>query len=423
MTRLITLLTLLVLTTTIGTAQTYNITENTTVSAGQFSNQISNATININTGVTLTINMDVFLQNVTFNGGNIIVNNNITFWSPGRFNNVNITFKGSAGLVTSGNLTITNSQFTFEKNSKAVIYTSVDMIGSRMTFTDNAGFEATGGTFSLKNGSSLVAGDGKMSSKAFLRFNGATLNEYDNSYVTIANNNNYYFNWSNYNTLVNNKSYQTTWNTLNCNAPGKNQCSAPVVYGPATLNYGGVSSSAILPVKLSAFGVSALNDVVTVNWTTDAETNAKKFDIERSRDGQTWTVAGTVDANGNTSNTSSYSFRDLLKVGGKVSYRLKMVDQDGAFEYSPIRTVNAEGALEMTVYPNPATSYFTISSKNGNNEKLTIQLINLNGQILKQVNGNGNSVVSLSEFRNGNYLVRVINANTTAQTFKLMIKK
>jgi hypothetical protein len=210
---------------------------------------------------------------------------------------------------------------------------------------------------------------------------------------------------------------------LNCNKPGKNSCSFSNLYGPATLNYGGISSSALLPVKLTSFGVKAESSFVDISWATAAEVNAKSFVVERSYDGQNWSSVGVVKANGNTSQASSYSYKDFLKVGGKVQYRLKMVDQDETFTFSPVRTVNAEGTIEMNVYPNPATSYVMINTKNGASEQLNIQLFNQAGQMMKQVNGTGNSVISVSDLKTGSYFVRVSGKNTATQTFQLMIKK
>jgi hypothetical protein len=64
-----------------------------------------------------------------------------------------------------------------------------------------------------------------------------------------------------------------------------------------------------------------------------------------------------------------------------------------------------------------------INTKNGAADQLTIQLFNQAGQVVKQVNGNGNTVVSVSDLNMGNYFVRVATKNGTSQTFKLLIKK
>jgi hypothetical protein len=398
-----------------------NVTQDFTINSGP--NQYSNYTINVSTGVTLTIDMDVILQNTIINGGNIIINSKVTYSSASSLNNTNITVNGTGGIANSGSLVFKNSTINFKNTSTYVVSSSVELNNSKMKFSNNANMVATAGSINLKNGSTLTAGDGTSTSKAFIKLNGATLNEYDNSYVSLANFNNYYFNWSNYNAIANNTSVKTTNNTLNCNVNGKNACSAPLVYGPASLSFAGISNTALLPVKLSSFGVKVVNNAAEIAWTTDAEMNARSFDVERSNDAQTWGTAGSVKATGNSSVVSSYEFRDALKVGGKYYYRLKMIDQDGGYSYSPVRSVNVEGTIEMTIYPNPAAEYVMIRSKNGADDKLNIQLLNQTGQVVKQINGNGNSVLSVNSFNNGNYFVRVINANGSVQSFKLMIKK
>jgi hypothetical protein len=402
-------------------AQTiYNITSDITVSGAKMPEQCSNCIINISKGVTLTINREIYLQNTTFNGGTVLANKSITFWSDGQFNATDVIVKNNSAIVSSGALTIKNAEFTFNGNSTGTFWAPVTMNASKMKFMDNSSVEVTSG-FNLVNNSSLTAGDGTPTSKAFIKFNGGTLNEYDNSSVSVANNNNYYFNWSNYNSISNNKSYQTTNNTINCGTSGKNGCSAPVVYGPATLNFAGVASSALLPVKLSAFAVKLSGTQVELSWTTDMELNAGHYEIERSFDGLNWTKIATVASHGTTSVVSKYVYTDILKLNATVSYRLKMVDQDESFVYSPVKAVKASSGVELNIFPNPATNYVVISSKDNNNKN--VQLINFNGQVVKQTSGTGNISLSVSEFTSGNYIVKVTNVHGEAGSFKLVIKK
>jgi hypothetical protein len=393
------------------------------MSTGLFDNDYSNVVINVADGVTVTINMDLNLSNTTINGGTLIVNKKLNFKTASTLTNVNIKFTGNASMTNSSTLNVKNSQLIFKDNSTYSLANTVTLDNSRIFLMGSSSISAFTGKIDLKNLSFIQIGDGAISSDASMQLFAVEINEYDNSYISIANNNNYYSNLSSYNTKINNKSYSTLLSPINCNKPGKNACSFSNVYGPATLNYGGVSSSAILPVKLTAFGVKADASFVDITWATAAEVNAKSFVIERSYDGQNWSSIGVVKANGNTAQASSYSYKDFLKVGGKVQYRLKMVDQDETFSYSPVRTVNAEGLVEMNIYPNPATTYVMINTKNGAADQLTIQLFNQAGQVVKQVNGNGNTVVSVSDLNMGNYFVRVATKNGTSQTFKLLIKK
>lgn len=407
MKKFIQILAILLVTANLNAQNIFNVTQNTLLNGG-IGNQFSNYVINIANGVTLTVDMDVFLQNTTINGGgNLVISKKLTFWSNSSFSNVKVTFNNGGSLVTSGVLSLTNAEFIFNGNATATIWTSMNLDNSKIKLNGNSNLEATSGNLNLRNNSSIIVGDGTTTSRAFAKFNGATLNVYDNSDVIVANYNNYYFNWSNYNSLSNNRSIRTTNNNLNCNTSGKNACASPNVYGPATLNFAGMSSSAVLPVKLSSFGVKSVNNVAEISWTTDAEMNASHFEVERSLDGQTFIKIGSVKSNGNASYVSNYELKDVLKVSGKYYYRLKMVDQDGTFAYSPIRAINAEGAVTMNIYPNPASDYIVINTANGANDKLNIQIFNLSGQIIKQVNGNGNSVISLSTITPGSYVVKV----------------
>jgi hypothetical protein len=413
-------LALIASTTLAANAETiFTITKNTSVTAAGIPEQCTNCTFNIAEGATLTINQNIYLQNGTFNGGTVEVNPNksITFWSPGEFNNTTVNFKQKSAIISSGALNINNTDFIFTKTSTATFWAPVTMDNSKMKFLDDASVEITA-PFTIRNNSSMVAGDGTTTSKAFIKFNGGTLNELDNSYIMVANNNNYYFNWSAYN--ARGKSIQTTNNNINC-GNGKNNCSAPVVYGPATLNFAGVSSSAVLPVKLSAFNVALVAGQVKIDWTTDMEANASRYEIERSIDGINWNKIGTVKAKGNSSIVIKYAYSDMSKASGNVSYRLKMIDLDETFAYSLIRTVKTEATVQMSVFPNPATNYIVISSKD--NEKKNIQLLNINGQIVKQTSGTGNVTLSVSELKGGHYFVKVSDGNGAINTFKVLIAK
>lgn len=400
-------------------AQTiYSVTKDQTISGAGIPTSCTNCTINISKGITLTINQEMYLQNTTFNGGNILANKKITFWSDGAFNDVNVQVKNNSAIVSSGALAIKNSTFTFLGNSTATFWAPVTMSASKMNFLGNSSAEITS-AFNLVDNSFLIAGDGTSASAAFIKFNGGTLNEFDNSYVTMAGPNNYYFNWASYNAAG--KAISTVNNVLNCGKNGKNACSAPVVYGPATLSTAGMGSSAVLPVKLTAFGAKANGTQVDLAWTTNMEKSSDRFEIERSLDGLNWVKVGTVKSHGNSNDVNNYSFTDILKLNGSANYRLKMVDQDEVFAYSSIKTVKTAASAEMSIFPNPAVNYVVINS--ADNETKNIALINMNGQVVKQINGKGSVNMNVTEVNAGQYFVRVTNANGEAQNFKLLVRK
>lgn len=115
-----------------------------------------------------------------------------------------------------------------------------------------------------------------------------------------------------------------------------------------------------LPVGLSMFNAILKDKKVSINWTTGSEFNTDYFEIQKSRDGQAWQTIKVKIAAGNSTEAIDYSFIDEKPFEGTSYYRLKQVDNDGAFTYSPIRAVNDASANVLLVYPQPASESFTI---------------------------------------------------------------
>ena len=123
-------------------------------------------------------------------------------------------------------------------------------------------------------------------------------------------------------------------------------------------------SFAVLPLELSIFTARPLTTTdAQLNWTTDSEINTSHFEVERSIDGKVWEKFETVAAAGFSQEERRYQLVDA-KVFNPAElakatfyYRLRMVDLDGSFEYSPVRSVAFEGGRFFVgePYPNPAS--------------------------------------------------------------------
>ena len=399
----------LVSTTTLSAQTIYNVNSNTTYSAAGIPVNCNNCTINIANGVTLTIDKNVNLQNVSFNGGattksTIIANNHdIVFSAPGSFTNIIADLK-NANLSNSGALTITNSAFSFTTASHAVVNASVSLVSSSWKLFDNSDLAVTSGVFSIRSGN-LTIGDGTPASKANADFSGGSLSILDGvSFVSVVTAKNTYKNPSPY------------------NANGTPVATSSTLKGPASLTGGGVVSSATLPVKLSSFTAKSNGSTVMLSWTTVQEIKAEVFDIERSIDGATYTKVGAVAANGNTSLTTHYSYTEVVKGGSSYSYRLKMVDIDNKSEYSPIVKLSFNNTTSgfLKTYPNPATDFFAVDGSGS----MQVQVISLGGTVVKVINGYvANDKVSLSGVIAGNYVVRVSGANGSSQCFKMIVAR
>ena len=68
-------------------------------------------------------------------------------------------------------------------------------------------------------------------------------------------------------------------------------------------------------------------------------------------------------ATGSSSNARNYDLMDTkLPSAAVLYYRLKQVDLDGTFAYSPVRAVALKGAAEgLALCPNPATTGATLT--------------------------------------------------------------
>ena len=193
-------------------------------------------------------------------------------------------------------------------------------------------------------------------------------------------------------------------------------------------------SQAPLPVELSSFSASVVGNVVKLNWKTETEVNNYGFEVERfalSAELQAWDKIGFVNGNGNSNSPKDYSFVDDKISGGRYSYRLKQIDNDGQFEYSKAIEVDlgAPKKFELSQnYPNPFNPTTTIrfSLPEAGNVKLT--LFNILGQEIKTLVNEfkeaGVHTINFdaSELNSGMYIYK-IETGTFVQTRKMTLVK
>jgi hypothetical protein len=178
-----------------------------------------------------------------------------------------------------------------------------------------------------------------------------------------------------------------------------------------------------LPVKLSAFNATKKDTKVALDWSTSMEKNVSHFVIQRSLSGSDYSDIGMIFTNGDSENQRNYQFSDDVKTLNKtvVYYRLKMVDLDGRYEYSPVRVIRIGAQSEsptVLAYPNPVTDNLRITLPGAwQNNKVTIDLVNTNGQLVKRITNNRAGQTETLDVRDltaGLYMVRVSNGSETA---------
>jgi len=180
-----------------------------------------------------------------------------------------------------------------------------------------------------------------------------------------------------------------------------------------------------LPVNLKAFKARAeTRNKVKIFWTTEYEKDNGYFDIERSVDGINFTKTGRIPGMNNNGLLTDYYYYDLNAMKGISFYRLKQVDIDGKFSYSPIERVNnSETDNSFDVYPNPATgNSFKINLLKNTSAGTELLVFDQAGRLqLKQELSNSNTINIQHRLPAGMYTIKV-NDKDINTTKKLVIQ-
>ncbi len=191
-----------------------------------------------------------------------------------------------------------------------------------------------------------------------------------------------------------------------------------------------------LPVELTSFTATPSRCGVDLNWKTATETNNAGFDVERASSGSTqtpglWTKVGYVDGAGTSNAPKEYSYTDKLTKSGKYFYRLKQIDQNGAFKYSPEVSGTMEVPYVFTMsqnYPNPfnPTTVINYSIASASNVALKVYdmlgsevAVLVNGQLSP---GNYTATLDASRLSSGVYFYRLV-AGSFSDVKRLTIMK
>ena len=174
------------------------------------------------------------------------------------------------------------------------------------------------------------------------------------------------------------------------------------------------SKGSILPITWLSFNAVKIADSVLLNWKTNSEQNCNFYQIERSNDGVTFSKIGTSPAANSSTATSNYNFVDTKPLQGISYYRIKQVDNDGAFRYSKVIAVRFLASLPpVSIYPNPASETVNIVFTNVPANGTKIEMFTANGQFVKSIlnNGSAASAIDVSNLSNGLYQIKISDKN------------
>ena len=172
-----------------------------------------------------------------------------------------------------------------------------------------------------------------------------------------------------------------------------------------------VQNFGTLPVELTAFTALSDGADVYLAWRTATETNNAGFEIEAQRstskhsqvdrsdaafDGEIgrnagssdWERVGFVAGHGSTRASQSYSHRLSDLEPGVYGFRLKQIDFDGTFAYSPEVEVTIEvpGTHVLTAaYPNPFTTRTLFRFTVAQEQSVEVTLHDIGGRLVESL--------------------------------------
>jgi hypothetical protein len=166
-----------------------------------------------------------------------------------------------------------------------------------------------------------------------------------------------------------------------------------------------------VPILLSHFGYTLLNQKVNLVWETQTETNSSYFIIERSSNGIDFEAIGKILAAGNSSTVKKYSLVDE-NPNYINHYRLKGVDLDGKTTYSKILFVKVLQANPIKIKTNPVKDNLQLQLNFEATKIKNIKLFDFTGRQVKEVSANGNlQNIDISSLVAGKYLLQLITTN------------
>ncbi|GAA5039714.1 hypothetical protein GCM10011506_39270 [Marivirga lumbricoides] len=392
---------------------TRNLNHNQTIT-GNYT--LGSATLNISTDRTLIVTGNfenggggqtnlqgtlIVEGNITLNsrinvlpGGRLIAKNNLRINSSDYLNvGTNVAPPAFADLIVYGNLNAFNSgDVIINRNGRVAVFGDVN---------DNGG----GGTILRVNngGQMYVDGDINYAGGGSTIQNNNTTNPYG-LYVNGDINNT----GGGSNTTPNTADQQTLLDT-----------------NPDFANWLGGIENGPLPIELISFMAKSSDNIIQLNWITAKEENFSHFELERSVDQQKFEIIGIIQGQGESFSDVHYDFEDSDAPYGKIFYKLKAVDIDDTFEYSPVISVENNFKGKISIYPNPVKqpSHVKLMVPGLFTENIShMALFDMEGSLLKEfINFNPADELTIDEIKAGIYLLKV-DHNGLEENIRLIIK-
>jgi len=175
-------------------------------------------------------------------------------------------------------------------------------------------------------------------------------------------------------------------------------------------------TQSVVPVTLRSFSVLNNDHKINIKWESEDEINFEKYELQKSYDGKTFDLLHSVEGNRSTNGVSQYNFEYNEQRRGTIYYRLKMIDRDGQFKFSDLRSIQnkSEGTI---IYPNPASDILYVSQESSS-EDIHYFLFDIYGKKVQE--GILTDQIDLQNLAAGSYSLHL---PETHEAFKIIVVK
>ncbi len=182
-----------------------------------------------------------------------------------------------------------------------------------------------------------------------------------------------------------------------------------------------------LPVVYIYFKVKKIDNIAEIDWQTNSETNAANYEIQRGTDALQFITIGKINAKGNSKEVNNYKYLDENPSKSINYYRIKQVDLDGKYTYTPARALNFSDLNSATVkyFPNPTQGHLNIEiAETLQNEIKIINIFNELGIVVGHQKigeiGENNLKIDMTGLPKGIYFIQIISKNLNSSQ-KIML--
>lgn len=171
---------------------------------------------------------------------------------------------------------------------------------------------------------------------------------------------------------------------------------------------GSSNAATTLPVEWLHFEAALVGQWVQLHWATAAERNSLAFEVEYSADGRDFSAIDRVAAQGQALTRTDYEWSQPMPAGSGAYYRLRQLDADGAYTYSPIRYLRLPENPSIQLFPNPVVDQLHLSGLSAN-AAYTLRIVNAVGQVV--YSGEYRAPIGVSHWPKGTYFLQVFDAH------------